>query len=230
MQSHGQSNVSRCLTCEGYRKPSPVRNLMISHWNFHWVLCICMDFAWISSYTYEYVFDYWRVYQNDTSLHWFRLLPWKFVSTQRPEIWQQTCEFHPIKSTNNGDLPLHIYIYYILSLMFWSTNRRAFHQRQRDFAMLCHALPCFGFHDLVNDFVRGWHLCRGPHTFRGIECCCWLAIMASRGVTVPISHILAIYEQYGWLMMVNDGWLTIWWWMMVNDGEWWLYILYIYIY
>ena len=149
----------------------PVRNLMISHWNFHWVLA----FAWILHgfpAMYEYVFDYWRVYQNDTSLHWFRLLPWKFVSTQRPAIWQQTvtCEFHPTKSTNNGESAItyiyiynyyiHIYILYILSLMFWSTNRRTFHQRQRDDV----ALPCFahnlkGKRQLCDVFLLCLHFC-----------------------------------------------------------------------
>ena len=246
----------------------PVRNLMISHWNFHWVLA----FAWILHgfpAMYEYVFDYWRVYQNDTSLHWFRLLPWKFVSTQRPAIWQQTvtCEFHPTKSTNNGESAItyiynyyiHIYIYIIYLVTYVLINKQEDispkTKRWCCFAMLCPQLEgqettlrCFsamfafllgniarilpntpGFHDSVNDFARGWHLCRGPHAFRGIECCCWAAInMASRGVrTVPyISHILTIWlvnDGQWWLvdyMMVNDG---EWWWMMVNDGY--IYIL-----
>ena len=105
-------------------------------------------FAWIlhgfPAITYEYVFDYWRVYQNDTSLHWFRLLPWKFVSTQRPEIWQQTCEFHPIKSTNNGDLPLHIYIYIISCHLCFDQQTGGHFTKDKEilpcFAMLCHAL------------------------------------------------------------------------------------------
>ena len=126
----------------------------------------------------------------------------------------------------------YIYIYIISCHLCFDQQTGGHFTKDKEMMLLCHALPCFAMLWIpwFGDFVRGWHLCRGPHTFRGIECCCWLAIMASRGVrTVPISHILAIYEQYGWLMMVNDGWLTIWWWMMVNDGEWWLYIIYILI-
>ena len=128
----------------------PVRNLMISHWNFHWVLA----FAWILHgfpAMYEYVFDYWRVYQNDTSLHWFRLLPWKFVSTQRPAIWQQTvtCEFHPTKSTNNGESAItyiyiiitYIYIYYISCHLCFDQQTGGHFTKDKEMMLLCHALP-----------------------------------------------------------------------------------------
>ena len=45
---------------------------------------ICMDFQ-------LYGFDSWVYGTNNRSLHAFRLPPWKFVSTPRRAIWQQTC-------------------------------------------------------------------------------------------------------------------------------------------